>query len=191
MPNTIITNFVGETSLEMVEAGISVELSPTEYVYGEAGVECSGWFNNVKKEFKVAMNPDHWLEIYVHEYCHFTQYKDGLMDNYDDVTLWKWLDGEKFPKKKVVEVLRAAQKLEADNERRTVKMILAKKLPIDIETYIKEANAYIMFHDVMLRKRNFNGIYNTPDILDRMNGKKVLDYEKLMIAPKWFHNEFD
>ena len=191
MQNTIVTNFIGETSLEMAQAGISAELSPTEYVYGEYGVECSGWFNHLKKEFKVAMEPDHWLEIYTHEYCHFKQYQDGLMEGYDDVTLWQWLDGKDFPQKKVVEVLRAAQRIEADNERRTVQMARDKELPIDIENYIRECNAYILSHDVMLRKRTFDCDYNIPEIIDRMNGQEVLSYEELKEAPQWFHDLFD
>jgi len=113
------------------------------------------------------------------------------MDNHDDITLWKWLDGEDFSTRKINKVLRASQALEADNERITVQLIRKRKLPINIKNYIKEANAYIMFHDVILRRRSFDGNYNMPEIMNRMNSKKVLDYKDLKIAPKWFHNVFD
>src|SRR5690606_9626770 len=134
---------------------------------------------------------DYWLEIYAHEYCHFLQWKDGLLEGYNDVMLWEWINGKDFPQDKVEESVRAAQRIEADNEKRTVQLIIDKNLPIDIESYIRQSNAYILFHDVMLRKRTFEGDYAAPEILDRMNGKKVLSYKKLKTAPQWFHDFFD
>jgi len=68
MPNTITTKFVGETCLEMADSGISIELAPGEFVYGDSNLECSGWFNHLRKEFKVAMGHEGWLSIYAHGY---------------------------------------------------------------------------------------------------------------------------
>ena len=187
-----VNQFVSDCVFEMLKSGIKVILSPESFVKTHEGVEVHGFFDAIRKEFSVAMGDEEsWLDIFAHEYCHFHQWQEGMMDNYDDETFWLWLEGKDYPDEKIEEVVRAAQVLEADNERRTVQLIKDKELPIDLEYYIKSCNGYIMFYDVAYKNRNWgkgdDPTYSTDNIMERLNGERIMDDEDLLHAPEWFH----
>jgi hypothetical protein len=49
-----------------------------KYLRLSGNIRCSGYFDEESKELVVAMNNTDWLGILVHEYCHMTQWLDGV-----------------------------------------------------------------------------------------------------------------
>jgi hypothetical protein len=191
-----MAEFVGKTVLEMAAKGIKIQLSPGKSILHSDGTNCSGWFDPAEKEFACATGSESWLEIYAHEYCHFTQWLDGVLKEEGDVenedAIWEWLGGADFPFETVEMSVRASQDLEADNERRTVALIRKYDLPIDVTTYIQKSNAYLLFYDVVLRTRRWsNGdtpSYSVPEIYQKLPGDRILDNSELRSSPVWFQD---
>lgn len=93
-----------------------------------------------------------WLQVFIHEYCHFLQYleKNKIWRAANKITAddsYKILHNKPFDQKKLEQYLDALRNLEIDCEKRVVKLIKKYKLPIDTKKYIKEANAYIYFYN--------------------------------------------
>jgi hypothetical protein len=109
---------------------------------------CYGMF-----EFNVRDNPilrvavgnksqEKWFGILIHEYCHFLQWKESsqIWKDFEetDVNIDLIIKSPKKYKKEILLLLR----LEADCERRVVKLIKQYNL-FDESEYIKEANAVL------------------------------------------------
>lgn len=136
--------------------GVAVLLQPESRVDGNDGVPCGGYFDGDAKVLAVATGRDTqvWLGTLLHEYCHVTQWVESqpLWRAYDE-GMWRWLDGNRVrdPEKAV----RSVQALEEDCERRTIRLIQELGAPVDLERYVRGANAYIHFHNVLLETRKW------------------------------------
>ena len=186
-----IAQFVGETTLQMISDGVAVRAHPENTVTGESdGIVCSGYFDPEGKVFVCSMGRAFWPETWAHEFCHYTQWKDGFMDQFDDEIIWDWLGGNDYSFEAVEKSVRGSQELEADNERRTVEVIKKYDLPIDLEAYRQKSNAYIMFYDVVLKTRMWptgtNVTYSDPAIYCKFPADRIMGDSEFCDAPPWF-----
>lgn len=176
---------------DLITHGMTVKLIAKDGLT-HAGGDCSGWFDDKTREIAIACKREDWIAVFAHEYCHFTQFKDGMFDGYDDDTLWDWLEGKDFPKEVLDHVVQEAKDLEADNERRTVALLEKYAIPIDLSDYAKKVNAYLLFYNTVRRYRKWSSVgyprpYDVPEILARMEGEILEDFSD---GPQWnwFHD---
>ena len=153
--------------------GVSVLLSPTKMVESD-GVQVGGYFDGDAKVLAVATDRDEdsWLGVLLHEYCHLTQWIENApvwLAYRED--MWQWLDGKRI--KNPAEAVRSVQAVEADCERRAIRLAREMEAPINLENYARAANAYIHFHNVIADKRKWYrpGVVMTeiPDLLAAAN----------------------
>ena len=150
------------------EHDIKLDLRRAKKLTLSDNIKCSGYFDDENRILAVAMkNPDS-LGVLVHEFCHLMQYLDstrGRFRRWSIATaalgkLDTWLSGK--PVANLKRAVGYARDLELDNEKRTVAMIQKWDLPVDIDDYIKKANAYILFYNWMHKTRKWSNPSNTP-----------------------------
>jgi hypothetical protein len=154
----------------------------------DGNVKCSGWFDEEVPELVVAMNRPDWIEILAHEYCHLTQWVEGApIWKKAEVSLgkvWEWLDGKNH--RNIETHIGVARDLELDNEKRAVKIIKKFELKVDLENYVKKANAYVQFYNWMLVTRKWskpnNSPYKNKNLVAAMSNKFNMKYDSL--SPK-------
>lgn len=136
--------------------GVSVLLSPDRTVEAADGIQCGGYFDEDSKTLAVATNrrEEVWLGVLLHEYSHLTQWvEDAPVWRAAKSDMWDWLAGKRV--KGIRESIRTVQDVEADCERRTIRLIRELDAPVDLESYTRCANAYIHFHNVIADKRKW------------------------------------
>lgn len=176
--------FIEFVKTECKRTGIKCDLRPTTWLKCD-GKQCSGYFDADNKVLAVSMNRRDSLGILVHEYCHLTQWEDGieLWDKAGDslVKLNDWLDGKRVYK--IAKHLAIARDLELDNERRSVRMIRKWKLSIDVQDYIRKANAYVHFYNWMYYTRSWSmagkAPYDNRIIVKTMSSKFNMKYHEM------------
>jgi len=127
-------------------------------------IDCSGFFDDKLKVLAVACKKARrdFFPVFVHEYYHFIQWElkqenfTNLSQNQElEFALWKWLDGELDDLSLAEKSLREHQAMELDCERRTIKAIENFGLSIYVEDYIKAANIYVLFYNVLLKTKKW------------------------------------
>jgi hypothetical protein len=156
-------------------------------------IKCGGFFDDGsdpklrKATLAFAQGREDFIELMVHEYCHMTQWIDGieLWDvSADSLTVVdEWLSGVDRPDELVEVSLNNSRELELDNEKRSVQMFKKWDLPVDTALYTKKANAYVLFYNYMKISRKWSNPDNVPyrnkNILEAMSDKFDMDYENL------------
>jgi hypothetical protein len=164
--------------------GVAVVLSPDEHVISD-GLRVSGYFDAAPEVPILAvawgMGADRRLGILLHEYCHLTQWAEDAPVWRNDRGNWAdWLAGKSI--KNIKGLIAAARELEADCERRTIRLIRELDAPVDVENYARGANAYIHFYNVMAEKRKWyrpgRRPYTDPDSLAAANPTLDTDFRK-------------
>lgn len=178
-------SFIQYIKIECKKHGFKVELRNVKYVKVSPTVRCSGYFDDSNKKLVCSMNKPDALEILTHEFAHFTQWKDqckvwlNLEDSIDKID--SWLSGE--DNENIRQHIKRARDLELDNEKRSVKLIKKFGLNIDIDTYIKRANAYLIFYNHMLTVRRWckptNMPYENKRVVEVMPNNFKLNYDKI------------
>jgi len=178
-------DFIKHVKSECKKHGIKCDLRRTKYVRLSGNIKCSGYFDEDEPALVCSMNRPDSLEILAHEFGHFTQWVEKI-------DLWKkcmtsmplvdeWLGGKDVPN--IKKHLAASRDLELDNEKRTVKLIKKFELDIDIERYIKKANAYVMFYNRMLATRKWatpkNSPYKNERLIEAMPGHFRMNYNSI------------
>lgn len=165
--------------------GVSVLLAPAAYVEVD-GVKCGGFFCGEELKLAVGVDRDEeqWLGILLHEYSHLTQWAE-------DSAIWRedervsggtddWLSGK--PVRNAKHKIEVRRELEADCERRTIRLVKELQAPIDLEHYARAANSYIHFYNVMRDTRKWYrdgmGPYTRPDILAMCRPTLDRDFSK-------------
>ena len=182
----------------------SVKFKPYKrsYIKLTDDIKCGGFFDDGsdpklrKATLAFAQGRKDFLELMVHEYCHMTQWIDGieLWDvSADSLTVVdEWLSGVDHPDELVEVSLNNSRELELDNEKRSAKLIEKYDLSIDKEKYIKKANAYLYFHHWMRKTRRWSSSANPPyrnkNIIAAMPSNFRGKYDKL---PKRFEKLFE
>lgn len=110
---------------------------------------CAGYLlaDDPAREFCVAAEDPTFFDVFLHEYCHFLQFienvpkwKDWLngVDGFN-----QWLKGREYPKYQVRLFRRKIQEMELNCEKRAVRLVKKYKLPVELDKYVKMANAYL------------------------------------------------
>lgn len=167
--------------------GVAVLLQPT-YTVGDDEAPCSGFFNAEDVDQPVlvvatGVAEDRWLGTLLHEYSHLTQWAEKApvwtADTHRD-RVWDWLAGKSV--KNLLPAIRAAQECEADCERRTVRLIRELNAPVNLDKYIRAANAYVHFYNVLAEKRAWYAPdrrpYDVPEVLALCSPTLDDDYRK-------------
>lgn len=181
------TEIINYIKSECKLKGVKVILRNTNYVLISGNIKCAGYFDSENKCIVVAMNHKISFETLLHEYCHFTQWREqcpewinaeNSLGKIDD-----WLSGKKI--RNIKFHIDNAKLLELDNEKRTVDMIYEWGLEktIDVSLYTKRANAYIMFYNWVLKARRWSKPGNSPymntKIVNIMSDKFDMNYDTL------------
>lgn len=161
---------LGKIVAELIDGGVSVYLINKKEVR-LGGMKCSGYFGDAGIKLKVALKAEPigiWGEVLVHEFCHYTQFRDGLFADINTDLFDEWLAGKKMWKKKVMVEVKALQLCELDCEMRVVSFLKKHKVKFDEKNYIRAANAYVMLYNVCLKLRKWivNGPRKSPEILE-------------------------
>ena len=187
-------DFIKYVKSECKKHGIKCDLRKTKYVKLSGNIKCSGYFDEDEPALVCSMNRPDSLEILAHEFGHFTQWRENI-------EIWKktmvsmplvdeWLEGKEVPN--IKKHLATCRNLELDNEKRAVKIIKKFDLDIDIDRYIKKANAYVFFYTRLLATRKWatpkNSPYNNQKIIEKMPRYFIKDYSTL---PKRIEKVFE
>lgn len=164
--------------------GCAVHLSPADHVMAD-GLRCSGYFDPEPSPPILAVA---WgagprrVGILIHEYCHLTQWAESapvwLADEGSD---WSaWLGGKSV--RGIGAQIERSRELEADCERRAIRLIRELEAPIDVEAYARAANAYIHFYNLMAKERRWfakdRAPYLVPEVMAAANPVLDRDFSK-------------
>jgi hypothetical protein len=189
--NKEISNFIEFVKSECKKHGVKFKPYKRSYVKLTDDIKCGGYFDDGsdsgKPELAFAQGREDFIELMVHEYCHMTQWLEGI-------ELWEvcsdsmtiideWLSGKEHPKKLVECSINNSRDLELDNEKRAVKIFKEWNLPVNIDLYVKKANAYVNFYNYMKTTRKWSNPGNSPytnkNILEAMSDKFDMNYREL------------
>jgi hypothetical protein len=178
--------FINHVKGHCKEVGISCQIRPVKYLVLSGNIRCSGYFCEETMRLVVAGNSKDWLGILVHEYAHLTQWKDKSTNIWKTGTIGvnnldNWLGGKKI--RSIKKAIEQSRDLELDNEKRSVKLIKKWKLPIDLNDYIKKANAYVQFYNYMRYSKRWstpgNAPYSNKVIYEAMPSNFRMNYKKM------------
>jgi hypothetical protein len=124
------------------------------------GTRCAGYFdayNEDQPQLVIAkdLSNKYFLGVLLHEYSHVTQWAENCTVWQEDMAFGdiintdEWLGTGKKCTAKVRKAFALRRDLEADNERRTVRLIKEFNAPLDLPEYIRRANSYVHFYNTM------------------------------------------
>ena len=153
--------------------GVAVVLSPTDTVQADS-MTVSGYFGeDGTPTLAVAWKHDRHLGTLLHEYCHLTQWVENATVWRDDreADLDSWLAGKSV--RNIRKKIAATRELEADCERRTIRLARELDAPIDLDNYARGANAYVHFYNVVADTRKWYRAdrrpYTVPEVMAQCN----------------------
>jgi len=158
---------------ELLSHKFSVKLLNVDNIDGYGG-----WFgtDECEEEFVVAMKHHMGFEIFIHEYCHFLQWKhdrklwDKSMITYD--LLFDWIENKflDVTNEALDASLHDILEIEHDCEKRVLKLVANNPIEnFDTDKYIRAVNAYLWSYHLNreLRKRPVRPIYS-PRVLEHI-----------------------
>ena len=158
--------FTTKVVKELLSHGFSVFLHNKESLNGYGG-----WFgtDTGEEEFVVAMKHHMGFEIFIHEYCHFLQWKydrafwDSSTEYYD--VLFDWIENKDMIVADEIlnKSLHTILAIEHDCESRVLKLVELNPIEnFDKDKYIRAVNSYLWSYHINkeLRKRPKNPIYS-------------------------------
>ncbi len=155
--------FVKHVRSEAAKHNVKVRLSPKECVY-IGTLKCGGYSSGTEIAVATGKPKEIWLPILTHEFCHMLQNTEQSTvslkadipyhEHTCAVTLFQnYLTGTDYPKAVLQKAYTRSRNLELDCEKRVVKMVRELDLPIDLDTHIRQSNAYVFFYEVARRHR--------------------------------------
>lgn len=120
----------------------------------------------------------------IHESCHLDQYLESKRFKNDYIhidTIDKWLLGKDFPPSKIKKAFDITIQIELDCEKRAVQKIKDYNIPIDIPSYIQNANTYICFYHYLKITRTWdkNTTPLIPQVIRQAPKRFLNDYSKI------------
>lgn len=180
---------VSEILARAYALGVAVLLYPEFNVVSD-GVTASGFFSEDGiPTILVATDrpPLRWLGTLAHEFSHACQWYEGAPVWHDcrkGERIWDWLQGA--PLKDPYKAASYWREVEADCERRTVRLLTELRSPIDLELYQRQANSYVHFYNIIPETRKWyakgRGPYEVPEVLARANPKLDTSFAKTPAA---------
>jgi len=194
-----IQEFVGNCIEEMISDGVSVEftkrklMGKTGYNYFYDGSIAS--FGR-RKIFKIHFYRNSLQEnygIFIHEYCHYKQWKEKIdlwapaVRANTSMDLWLNNKPNSFSKQDLVNI----QLLELDCDKRAIDLIKQHDFPIDVKEYIKESNSYIWSYNLIYELKDFFICthYADPDIL-KYSRDTHIDFHEVGDIPENLRQEY-
>lgn len=176
--NENIDKFIRDLQKHCEKYDITFLMSSLDYVQGGDN-KSNGFFNEETKEMAISIGKpmEKWLDILVHESCHFDQWvqnckvwRDMIAEKPNAcIQLFEWLQDErKLSPEKAIKIASVMRDLELDNERRTIEKIKKYKLPINVKEYAQKAGAYIIFYNYIGKYKKWYKIGKEP-----YNNKKL------------------
>ena len=157
--------FVKFVRSHLAEYGMKLIIGRGKHVNTD-GFRCSGYFDESGGTIAVARKSNEFMQVLVHEYCHFLQYINNskiYKKCYDaSFIVDQWLKGKNYPIKKVKRAFFLVRAMERDCERRALKIIKEFNLKIDSKMYAKRAHVYIYSHFLMEKTRKFDSFKRNP-----------------------------
>ena len=144
---------------DCIENNVGINFHNNDYYIDDDEGDTAGLFDDSvkgKEQMTIAIkrNPRiiSWVDVMAHEYCHFLQWKNktNIHKKYDKFftkhgnPVHRYCQGKRVTKKLVKEATRLSVLIEAEAETMTVELLKKYNIPIDIPTYIKNANLYIL-----------------------------------------------
>lgn len=180
---------VAEITRRAWRFGVSVLLAPGESIDMD-GHAVSGYFDGDERnpQLRVAWGAPRHLGTLLHEYSHLTQWVEDAPVWRCDLGGWdEWVHGKTVPD--IRRRIEGTREVEADCERRTLRLIRELDAPIDLEQYARGANAYVHFYNVIADTRKWYAPsrrpYNIPSVLAAANPTLDRDFSK---TPKALRN---
>lgn len=171
------SSFIIKAVRQLLDHDFSVLLYNAEQLEDSCGGWC--WIDDDenKREFAVAMKHHMGFEIFIHEYCHFLQWKNDRKfwnthtTSYD--LLFDWIEDKDLvaEEKDLQHSLESILAIEHDCESRVLKLLKHNPiLEFDTTKYIKAVNAYLWSYHLNkeLRQRPNKPIY-TEKVLESMS----------------------
>ncbi len=169
--------------------GVAVILSPKDHVMAD-NLRVSGYFDGDSEQpvlaCAIGLPEDRWLGVLCHEYSHLTQWAEQAPCwGADKNAKWgEWIAGKAV--KGVEAQIAASRELEADCERRTIRLLRELNAPVDLERYTRAANAYIYFYNTIAATRKWyapgKAPYNLPEVRALCN--PTFDKDHSVTPPK-------
>ncbi len=171
--------------------GVALQVDPERYVNDGTDSDSNGWFDDTIPKLAYAKGHDAWFPVALHEYNHMCQWQEKDPIFFSDIQaeadkhFWEWLDGTIIVGQGLAKLYCMAYlQLELNCERRALKMITDLDLPLDTESYAQTANAYVMFHHLILKHRKWYEIgkepYHIEEIVSAMpKDLHTLNYEEI------------
>jgi hypothetical protein len=157
--------FVKFVRKHLAEYGMKLIIGRGKHVNTD-GFRCSGYFDESGGTIAVARKSNEFMQVLVHEYCHFLQYINNskiYAKCYDaSLIVDQWLKGKNYPIKKIKRAFFLVRAMERDCERRALKIIKQFNLAINIKMYAKRAHVYIYSHFLMEKTRKFDSFKRNP-----------------------------
>lgn len=161
---TEVQAFVDHVKSDCKKHKFKLSLRKTGYVKAGEGIRCGGYFDHVNKVLVVATKRPDWLELFVHEYAHMTQWMQECVEwqraAYISDEIDRWLTGEDI--EGIEDMVIAMRALELDNEKRSVELIKRFGLNVDLHRYVRKANGYVYFYTWLLTTRKWSRPGNSP-----------------------------
>lgn len=192
----IFKKIIGECIIDLTKNGINVILDNIDVLVDDSGIVYHGYFSGKEVYCCVKRKELNWMLIFIHEYCHFLQKKENsLVDREYDKNktiqhISDWISGKKEISlnriKKACSIIRNS---ELDCEIRTVDLMKKYGVELDYDKYIKSANAYVYFYNMVYKHRTWFKTAPTEidDIIDLMPSKFLSNYET---TPKKYEKIF-
>lgn len=154
---------------DMFDSGFSVTFN------GEYNEKYGGTFDGLTRKLEIISSVEPFFEMFLHEYCHFLQWKDSpsgwvktamvigdFFGRLEQSKAWTPM-GAKKARESAGKVL----EMEIDCETRVLDLIKTNKLDISIINYKKSSNVYFWMHGCMLIKERWmrKPIHNDPVLL--------------------------
>ncbi len=175
----------------LIEHGIEINLYSDSEIASSSGGTISGSFCEEEKKIEVACSEDGWFMVFVHEYCHFQQWLEGLFDDAVVIAAYSvfdtWLDGTReLPQELLLTFIRKMQWLELDNEKRTIKLLEEFDVAFNKEEYIKEVNVDILSYEYCRRIRKWHTSSLNTDKMSSLMSNKLLSEREFGTLPDGF-----
>ena len=191
---------------DLKDYGVDVELRNVEKVktVNEDDSWSRGfWDDSNNKELilkcAVKREPEKWLSIFAHEYCHFVQWRDrcDVWHANRRITAAEWSDilhNVPMSEKRLNNIVTAVRNIELDCEKRTVKLFHKFGIPKRfIKEYTKNANIYIFYQTYLLEYRKWYKKAGVPTPYENPNMLKLAKtsfYKRYDIIPAPIYKAF-
>jgi len=184
--------FIDSAKADMDKHGICyslIEATKISYLGEESeNSMVNGYYDDDKKELACVVGKPfmQWFEVFIHEYCHFLQYRvicselSKEIKEEDEERFEDWLAGEELSESERTIIAKHLVDVEAECEATVIEVVKIFGLEdiIDPAIYTQKANAYLYFYAVLCKTGNWydNAPYEIPEVYSICGSEFKDDY---------------